>query len=256
MKLDQVAVQLYTLREFCKTESDLAVTLAKVKEIGYQAAQISGIGADIAPAKVRQICTDHGIINCATHEKSDLIRKDPLAAVERVKASGASLSAYPYPAGVDFSDPASVKAMISDLGEAARIFAENDCRLAYHNHAIEFVRMGEETILDHILRATGDQLGMELDTYWVQYGGADPVAWCTKATGRLPALHLKDYSFTTENKPAFAEVGHGNLDFAKIIPAAEAAGCKWFIVEQDICPGDPFDSVRKSFEYIKANLCS
>jgi hypothetical protein len=31
-------------------------------------------------------------------------------------------------------------------------------------------------------------------------------------------------------------------------------GCAWFIVEQDTCPGDPFDSLRQSFDYIKANL--
>jgi len=49
-------------------------------------------------------------------------------------------------------------------------------------------------------------------------------------------------------------VGSGNLNFKKIIAAAEKSGCKWFIVEQDTCPGDPVDSLAKSFEYIKANL--
>ncbi len=37
--------------------------------------------------------------------------------------------------------------------------------------------------------------------------------------------------------------------------AADAAGCEWFIVEQDTCPGDPFDSLRMSFEFIRDNLC-
>jgi len=38
------------------------------------------------------------------------------------------------------------------------------------------------------------------------------------------------------------------------IAAAKASGCEWFIVEQDSCPGDPFDSAKLSFDYIKANL--
>ena len=38
--------------------------------------------------------------------------------------------------------------------------------------------------------------------------------------------------------------------------AAEESGCRWFIVEQDTCPGDPFDSVARSFDDISAHLCS
>ena len=49
-------------------------------------------------------------------------------------------------------------------------------------------------------------------------------------------------------------------DFAasmkRIVAVAEGSGCRWFIVEQDTCPGDPFESLRKSFEYIKENLCT
>ena len=40
----------------------------------------------------------------------------------------------------------------------------------------------------------------------------------------------------------------------RIIAEAEAGGCEWFIVEQDTCPGDPFESLKQSFDYIKAHL--
>ena len=39
-----IAAQLYTLREQCKTASDLASSLRKVRKIGYTSVQISGIG--------------------------------------------------------------------------------------------------------------------------------------------------------------------------------------------------------------------
>ena len=50
---------------------------------------------------------------------------------------------------------------------------------------------------------------------------------------------------------SFAEVGHGILDMPAIVEASKAGGAHWFIVEQDICPGDPFVSAKKSFDYMK-----
>ena len=61
---------------------------------------------------------------------------------------------------------------------------------------------------------------------------------------------------TAENKPNYCEIGAGNLIFAKIIAAADTSGCEWFIVEQDVCPGDPVDSLAQSFRYLTENLVS
>ena len=80
--------------------------------------------------------------------------------------------------------------------------------------------------------------------------------WCKKLKGRLPLLHMKDYAYLASDKHAMAEIGSGNLNWKKIVAAAEKSGCEWFIVEQDVCPADPFDSLKKSFEYIAANLVS
>jgi sugar phosphate isomerase/epimerase len=52
----------------------------------------------------------------------------------------------------------------------------------------------------------------------------------------------------------FTEVGSGIIDFKKIFKSANKAGLKYFFVEQDICPGDPIDSITKSANYIRTNL--
>ena len=44
MKKHQLAVQLYTLRNFLQTPEDIARSLAKVKAIGYDTIQVSGMG--------------------------------------------------------------------------------------------------------------------------------------------------------------------------------------------------------------------
>ncbi|GAB4248807.1 MAG: sugar phosphate isomerase/epimerase [Candidatus Methylacidiphilales bacterium] len=254
MKLDQIAIQLYTLRDFCQTAAELAVTLKKVRDIGYTAAQVSGVGP-IPPEEIRSIANDAGVHLCATHESGQDIRENPGKVIEQLHKLGVTQTAYPYPVGVDFADSTSVRALIDDLNRSGKIMASEGISLSYHNHAIEFVRLGKTTVLDHIYASTDPEaLKAELDTYWVHYGGGDVVRWCERMNGRLPLIHLKDYQFTHANTHAFAEVGAGNLDFARICAAAEASGCQWFIVEQDSCPGDPFQSIRQSFEYIRDHL--
>jgi sugar phosphate isomerase/epimerase len=254
MKLSQVALQLYTLRDYCKTAADYAATLKKVKAIGYPAIQISGVGP-MPEGELRSIAEGEGLVICATHESSNEIRNNPAKVIERLVKLGVTQTAYPYPSDVKFAEWASVKSLIDDLERAGAAFTAAGLTLSYHNHAIEFVKVEGKTILDHIYDETNPaHLQGELDTFWVHYGGGDVVEWCRRLKGRLPLIHLKDYQFTLENKHAFSEVGAGNLNFKKIVAAAEESGCQWFIVEQDSCPGDPFVSIQQSFDYIKAHL--
>jgi sugar phosphate isomerase/epimerase len=53
---------------------------------------------------------------------------------------------------------------------------------------------------------------------------------------------------------SFAEVGYGSIDFKRIFKNSKKAGLQYFFVEQDKCPGSPFDSITKSITYIKQNL--
>jgi sugar phosphate isomerase/epimerase len=254
VKLSQVAVQLYTLRDFLKTPAEIALSLHKVRAIGYQAVQLSGMGP-IVEEELNQILAAEDLICCATHEPGTAILNTPEAVVERLDKLKCDYTAYPFPAGVKLDTREDVEAFAADLNRAGKVLAEAGKVLTYHNHAIEFRRIGQPTILEIIFEQTDPRyVKSEIDTYWVQAGGANPVKWCQSLKDRLPLLHIKDYGVSAENKPVFAEIGYGNLPFNEIIPAAEASGCQWFIVEQDTCPGDPFESLAKSFEYIKNNL--
>ena len=72
MKKSQLAAQLYTLREYIKTPADVAKTLPKVKAIGYDAIQVSGMGP-IDDAELAKIAADNGLVICATHEAGSKI---------------------------------------------------------------------------------------------------------------------------------------------------------------------------------------
>ncbi|MCC5807482.1 MAG: sugar phosphate isomerase/epimerase [Opitutales bacterium] len=256
MKIEQVAVQLYTLRDQIKTAGDYDATLRKVAEIGYKSVQVSG-PRPVSPKEIAELCAKHGLTINSSHEDSTLILEEPEKAVANLDALGCEHTAYPFPKGVDFGSEAGVDAFIEQLNAAGKVFADSGKTLSYHNHNHEFRKIGGEIILDRIFRKTDPRyLQGEPDTYWIQMGGGSPEAWCRKLAGRLPLLHLKDFRTTEENKPTFAEIGNGVLDFKAIVAAAETSGCQWFIVEQDACPGDPFDSLAQSFRYIRDNLVS
>jgi len=256
MKINQVAAQLYTVREFCQTAAALAATARKIRAIGYEAVQLSSLGP-IANREIVAIMAGEGLTICATHEPAGVILDEPEKAIATLRELGCRLTAYPYPGNLDFGDADTVRAFVRKLDAAGAKFRAAGLTLGYHNHDIEFLKFEGAPVLDYIFAHTDPRnLVGELDTYWVQYGGGDPVDWCRKLRGRLPFIHLKDYAMTRERKPTWCEIGAGTLPFRRIIAEAEASGCAWFIIEQDTCPRDPFDSLKTSFDYLRSHLVS
>ena len=157
---------------------------------------------------------------------------------------------YSYPQGFDLTRADDVRSLVQKLAAAGSMVRQAGKTLCYHHHSLEFARHGASTVLEHIVEAIDPGvLSIELDTYWVQHGGGTPDRWCQRLAGRLPIIHLKDYG-SAGGQPVMREVGRGNLDWDIILPAAEAAGCRWFAVEQDTCPGDPLDSLKASYDFL------
>jgi sugar phosphate isomerase/epimerase len=255
MKSSQIAAQLYTVREYLKTPGDIAESMRKVKSIGYEAVQLSGLGP-IDEFELVKILDGEGLVCAATHEDSVQILERPEAVVERLRKLGCKYTAYPFPSGIKFDTTDNLNAFTSALNHSGKVFHDAGMVLTYHNHAIEFQRVDGRLALDAIYEDTDPRyLQGEIDTYWVQCGGGNPVEWCERLAGRLPLLHLKDYGMSSPSTPAFFEVGRGNLNWRKIIDTAEKGGTEWFIVEQDVCPGDPFESLKISLDYLKENIC-
>ena len=254
MKPNQVAAQLYTCRNSLTTSAGIAETLKRLRAVGYRAVQASGL-APIPARELRAILDGEGVVCCATHERGADILERPEKVAERLDELGCEVTAYPYPDGVDFGSSESVQKLAQGLNRSGKVLSDAGKILCYHNHNHEFRKLNGKTILETIYEATSPgTLQAELDTYWVQYGGGDVVEWCEKMKGRMPIIHLKDYMTNGENRHQMCEIGSGNLNFKRIVAAAEMAGCRWFAVEQDECPGDPVDSLAQSFEYIAENL--
>jgi sugar phosphate isomerase/epimerase len=251
--MDRVALQFYTLREHSKTIEDFAKSAARVRAIGYRAVQISGVGP-MPPSEIRKVCDGEGLTICATHEPAKNICESTQAVVDKLGVLGCKHTAYPYP-HVPLDSLDDLKALAEMLTRAGTVLRAAGMTLSYHNHNREFRKVGGKTVLEQIYELTPpDVLQAELDTYWVQAGGGDPVAWIRRMKGRAPLLHLKDYAINAENQPTFAAIGDGNLDFEAIVAAATDSGCEWLIVEQDGGYDDPFAAVQRSFRYLERSI--
>ena len=98
-----------------------------------------------------------------------------------------------------------------------------------------------------------DLVDLMPDTYWLQHGGVDVRDFIETHAGRIKILHLKDMKRVPDGV-TFTEVGEGNLNMVGIIKCAKQLGISDFIVEQDICDGDPLDSAETSIKNIKRIL--
>jgi sugar phosphate isomerase/epimerase len=256
MKISQVGAQLYTVRAHLQTTSAFAHSIERIKSIGYVAVELVH-SETISDQQIAKICSDSGVQIAAAHVPGSVILKNPERIVEKMRIVGSDIAVYAFPAGVDFGSRSEVESLAHSLQESAGILQGAGLTLAYHNHAIEFYRLGKELVYD-IIREKAPALSFELDLYWVQYAGMSPRRWIRELKGKLVSLHLKDFGISSKHgsPPLLAEVGQGNLDFRTLVPEAEASGCRWFIVEQDITPGDPFDSLQQSFEYVQNELVS
>ena len=136
--------------------------------------------------------------------------------------------------------------------------AKHGMKFTYHNHSHEFIKLANgKTPMDMLVEGLDPvNTSFVLDTYWVQHGGADVRYWIEKLQGRIDILHLKDMQRRVEfcegfGHHFFAEVGSGNMNWPLILESAQKAGVQYYIVEQDLCPGDSLESVKASAEYLK-----
>ncbi len=247
-----LAAQLYTIRDYTQTASDLATSLAKVRQIGYTAVQISAIGP-ISNHEVKSMIDDLGLAICNTHIAHDRLSNDLDSVIEqhqlwncRHVAIGSMPGPYRTQGEAGFLRFAHEANTIGQRLHTAGL------TFSYHNHSFEFVHFSKRTGLDLIFTETDPRyLKAEIDTYWVQHGGGDPAEWIRKMSGRMPVIHLKDMVII-DGQPAMAEVGEGNLNWPAILGACKQAGVEWYAVEQDICRRDPFESLRISYENLHA----
>ena len=246
----KIGAQLYTVREFTQTKEGFAETIKKIADIGYECVQISAIGAEISVADVIEICTANNIEIVITHTPLDRIINDTEQVIlehELMNCKYIGLGMLPW--NQSKHKEGYVK-FVNDIKKATKVIKDAGYQFMYHNHDFEFIRFDGATAFDYLAESLPDA-GFTLDTFWVQAGGADPAQWLNKFAGRVDVIHIKDYVIV-EGERRMAEVFEGNLNWESIFAAAQVAGVKYAMVEQDECYGkDPFTCLKTSFDNVR-----
>jgi len=256
-----IALQLWTVRERYDTEPD--EVLARVAEMGYPAVETvySRTGGRTHEAQ-REALDRHGLAAPSMHAFIDELEDDLDGVIGAARAQGAEyvVCAWVGPerrqTAADYQDLAR---SLAGIGERCR---DAGLQLCYHHHDFELAEAGGRRGMEWIWEGVdAELLKAEVDVYWVDVAGLDPVAYLQALGERCVLLHCKDRArpgtpplagagegLASEN----AEVGAGVLDFPALLAAAPHA--RWLVTEQDFSAGDPLDSAEVSLRAVQRLL--
>lgn len=246
-KLGKIGVQLYTVRN--EMNKDFDGSLKKIAEIGYKQVEFAGY-YNRTPQQVKTLLSQLGLESPSVHVPLADLRDNVAKAIDAAKTIGHRYLICPFLMPQERKTIDQYKQLAATLNKAGAECKKAGLQLAYHNHDFEFMPLEGKLPYDLLLAETDKNLvKLELDLYWIVKAKQDPIAWIDKHPGRFVAFHVKDKDATP--KEFFTEVGRGTIQFKPIFAKAKKAGVDLFIVEQDQCPGSPFDSLKISYDYLK-----
>lgn len=232
-------VQTYTFRR--SIGNDPAKTLDTIKSMGFTEIEGGG-GGRVTTEDFKKLCDERGISIPSTGADYGQLVKSPDSVVMRAKALGSKyvMCAWiPHQDGVLTFDDA--KKAVEDFNKAGKYLKDNGLVLCYHAHGYEFQPYEDGTLLDYIFKNTNpDYVSFEMDIFWMQFGGGDPVALLKKYGDRWKLMHLKDMrkgikkdltgGTSQENDVAF---GTGQVDIPAILKEAKKIGIKHYFIEDE-----------------------
>lgn len=258
-----LGAQLYTVRDRMTDKASVLEGLSRISRMGYGAVQLSAVpAASNDPAWFRGACDEAGLSICSTHTDFRRIIEDTDAVIAEHKIMGCGQIGIGYMPDsfetksgekLNFKGSATnVMSFIEAIRPAAERIEKAGFHLFYHNHRFEFEKIDGVLIMDMLINEL-PQLWFLPDIYWLWAGGIDPVKFIRKISGRMDQIHFKDYGIRGD--AAFiCEIGRGNLDFIDIAKTALSCGVPGFVVEQDTCDGDPYDSLQMSIDFIRSGI--
>jgi sugar phosphate isomerase/epimerase len=249
-----LGVQIYTVRAQMPANGE--ATLRAIAAIGYKEVEISLEEAK----KYAAVLKETGLKATGSH-----ITPDQNHHPQKLDEFIGQAKELGIPAiGIAYVQPGQRKnpeefwpRFVETLNWSGEQCAKAGLTFYYHHHNFEFGPTFRAIDLLHE-KLTKD-VKLEIDCFWASVAGTEPASLIEKWSGRVFALHLKDkakgtpVSYETDQvkHEEFMEVGSGVIDWSKVLKAAERARVQRYYVEQDYTSGDPIESLRKSYAYLR-----
>jgi len=250
-----VGVQAYSFRNYFP--KDIPGTLDRIQSMGIR--EIEGGSGKLPPEEYKKLCDDRGISIPSTGTSFKELEENPLKVVETAKALGAKyvMCAWvPHETGnFQFED---AQKAVEVFNKGGKILADNGLTFCYHAHGYEFKPHGQGTLLDYIFENTNpDYVSFEMDIFWIQFGGGDPVQLLQKYGDRWKLLHLKDMKVgIPKDLTGLTDVeynvplGTGELDMPGILKEAKKLGIAHYFIEDE--SSSVVNQIPKSIAYLKS----
>lgn len=250
----KIGAQGYTIREYAKTEADIAKSLKKISDIGYRYLQVSAFGP-IDPRRLRELADENKLQIVVTHTPPDRILQETKRVIYEHDILGCrhvGIGCMPekYTGSLE-----GLRAFLKDFSPAAKMLREYGMKLQYHNHYWEYLRAEGKALIDIMAEETDpEEWGFILDVYWTQYSGRCPAKQIWDLAGRIDVCHFKDLAMHGKEQRT-APVMEGNLSWEEIIPACQESGVAYAMVEQDDTYGkDPFEELAVSYRNLQSKI--
>jgi sugar phosphate isomerase/epimerase len=247
-------IEAYTFRVgFAK---DPISTLDTIQRLGFT--EMEGNNAGMPPATFKTLCETRGIELVSLGAGYDQLIKSPDSVVRQAKILGAKfvMCAWVPHKGLFNIDDA--KKAVEDFNRVGRILRENGLVFCYHAHGYEFQNYENGSLLDFIINNTNPKwVSFEMDIFWIQFGGGNPVSLIKKYGDRWKLMHLKDLRKGAERNPNglttpdnVVPLGTGELDIPAILKEARKIGIKHYFIEDE--SNDVYTQVPLSIRYLKS----
>ena len=244
MTTPKIGIQMYTLRDHAA--QNFTLTLERVAQMGVEGVEFAGFGG-MSASDLKALLERLNLQAAGAHFSSEQLFGGLQECVDYALELGLSTLVCPY---ARFETGDEWLEFAARLETVAQTLRASGIRLLYHNHDHELTqKIGEKTVLDTLLKAA-PSVGGELDVAWLEVGGYSAAEYLARYAARTPLIHLKDYRRGVQGVET-VELGQGLTH----LPAAleTGKGAQWWLIEQDYCAGDPFDSLKVSLDWLKAN---
>lgn len=239
-----IALQLYTVRE--ELERDFKGIIRQIAEMGYAGVETANLPDGVTPAAAKALFDDLGLAVCSAHAPLPL-GETKNQAFELMEALDCDRMVCSYLPQEEYANLAAIERTIDKLNAGATAAAARGYKFGVHNHWWEFQEVAGVRPYQLWLQKLDPAVFYELDLYWANVGGVDPLSALAEFGDKAQLIHVKDGP-ADEPQSDMTACGQGVLDYTKLIPAAKSA--EWLIVELDRCASDMMTAVKDSYTYL------
>ena len=240
-----IGIQLYSLRDM--QAASVQNTINLLGGIGYPEVELFTLQGQTATTW-RTILEGANVRAIAAHVGIDRWRNELDAVLNEAETLGMQYVGVP---GIFPNPPATretYRGLAREFDRYAERVADRGMRFYYHNHNFEFARDGGTRLFDVLLdRTDPDLVFFELDLYWMVTAGVDPLDYLSRFDqSRFPLFHVKDRDAAGN----FADLGEGNINFARIFRELQNKHYHHYIVERDT-QVNPARTAAVGYEYLR-----